>query len=214
MRPLFVVALVGVAACAKPDLRFWPGAGDAGQSGIGGNGGAGGGGGAGGSGGGGGSSDGGAPVSLDGFVAPPPDGGNCTVGQSGVLGLVPAATMAPGTACIACHTATNAGVLHIAGTVYNDYHEADLCLGVTDVKVQIQDAQGTVHMLDVNSSGNFVANSLTDNFPSPWSVAVVRGSLSRPMLSKVMSGDCNSCHTATGAQAAPGRIIAPVAGSP
>jgi hypothetical protein len=211
MRAL-VIALVGVAACARPDLRFVPGGEDAGSSNVGGNGSGNGSASDGSSGAG--SSDGGAPVSLDGFVAPAPDGGNCIVGQSGVLGLVPAATMAPGTACIACHTATNAGVLHIAGTVYNDYHEADLCLGVTDVKVQIADAQGTLHMLDVNSSGNFVANGLTDNFPSPWSVAVVRGSLSRPMVGKVMSGDCNSCHTATGAQAAPGRIIAPTAGAP
>jgi hypothetical protein len=133
----------------------------------------------------------------------------CSIGQSGVLGLVPGATMSPGTACIACHTATNAGHLNIAGTVYNAYNEPDLCLGVTDVKVQITDAQGTVHTLDVNSSGNFVENTSLVAYPTPWTVAVTRNAQSRPMVSKVMSGDCNSCHTAAGAQSAPGRIIAP-----
>jgi hypothetical protein len=185
------------AACSSPDLVFRVDAGGAvgGVGGVGGNG----------------SVDAGAPVSLDGFVAAPTDGGSCANGPAGVVAVIPAETMAPGTACLTCHLATNAGFLYIAGTVYRDYHEPDLCLGVTGVQVKVEDAQGSVHMLDVDSSGNFLDNSVSALYPTPWTVAVVSGSQSRAMVGTVTSGDCNSCHTASGANAAPGRIIAPTA---
>lgn len=152
-----------------------------------------------GSGGSGGASDGGAAV----------DGGSCVRGSAGAGAFIPGDTMAPGTACITCHLASKGGLLYIAGTVYSDYHEPDLCLGVSDVKVQITDAQGASHQLDVDASGNFLDNDLLSLWPSPWTVAVTRGAAMRPMVGTVTNGDCNSCHTAAGASNAPGRIIAP-----
>jgi hypothetical protein len=147
-----------------------------------------------------------------------PDGGmptNCTVGASGALGLVPVETMAPGTACVTCHLGIGKP-LYIAGTVYpaNAPHDADLCLGITGVQVEIVDANGGTHVYDVNSSGNFVDQSLLELWPSPWTVATTRGTARRPMVGTVTSGDCNGCHTAAGAQNAPGRILAPDDGPP
>jgi hypothetical protein len=137
------------------------------------------------------------------------DGGaGCAIGMAGPLGLVPAATMAPGSACITCHAATNAGTLHVAGTVYTAAHEPDGCLGVPDAKVVITDAQGAQHTLDVNSSGNFVDGTLL-GFSTPMQVTVTRNGQSRPMIGPVTNGDCNSCHNAAGANSAPGRIMAP-----
>ncbi len=149
-------------------------------------------------------------IVVDGGIVVP-DGGmptNCTIGASGALGLVPVETMAPGTACVTCHLAIGKPI-YIAGTVYPTYHEADLCLGVTDVQVEIVDSMGATHTLPVNSSGNFLDQDIFSLWPSPWTVAVTRGSARRAMVGTVTSGDCNGCHTAAGAQNAPGRIVAP-----
>ena len=44
----------------------------------------------------------------------------------------------------------------------------------------------------------------------PFSVKVIDGQgNSRAMVAKQSDGDCNGCHTATGAQMAPGRVMAP-----
>ncbi len=153
---------------------------------------------------------GGSVVLVDGGVALG-DGGmptNCTLGAAGALALVPVETMAPGTACVACHLAIGKPI-YIAGTVYPTYHEPDLCLGVTDVQVEIVDSMGATHTLPVNSSGNFLDQDIFSLWPSPWTVAVTRGAARRAMVGTVTNGDCNSCHTAAGANAAPGRIVAP-----
>ena len=176
---------------------------------VGGNGSDGNGTGTGGNGSGGGGNDLSITISDGGIVVP--DGGmptNCTLGASGALGLVPVDTMAPGTACVACHLAIGKP-LYLAGTVYPTYHDPDLCLGVTDVQIELVDANHATHMLPVNSSGNFLDQDIFSLWPSPWTVAVVRGSARRPMVGTVTDGDCNGCHTATGNNAAPGRILAP-----
>ena len=168
------------------------------------------GGGTGGNGAGGGDDGGGSVVLTDGGVALG-DGGmptNCTLGAAGAIALVPTDTMAPGTACVACHLAIGKP-LYLAGTVYPTYHEADLCLGVTNVQVEIVDSMNATHTLPVNSSGNFLDQDIFSLWPSPWTVAVVRGTARRQMVGTVTNGDCNACHTAAGAQGAPGRILAP-----
>jgi hypothetical protein len=150
-------------------------------------------------------------VVIDGGVALP-DGATqptgCTLGAAGALALVPVETMAPGTACVACHLGIGKPI-YIAGTVYPALHDADLCLGVTGVSVEIVDNSGAAHQLPVNTSGNFLDQSLLELWPSPWTVAVVRGAARRPMIATVTNGDCNACHTAPGANGAPGRILAP-----
>ena len=133
---------------------------------------------------------------------------NCAIGASGALGLVPVDTMAPGTACVACHLGIGKP-LYIAGTVYSTYHDPDLCLGVTGVQIELVDANHATHMMSVDSSGNFLDQDIFSLWPSPWTVAVVRGAARRPMVGTVTDGDCNGCHTAPGNNAAPGRILAP-----
>jgi hypothetical protein len=137
---------------------------------------------------------------------------NCTIGAAGAIAVIPAETMAPGTACGTCHLLI-AKPLYISGTVYPTYHEPDLCLGVTDVSIELVDANNATHSLPVDSSGNFLDNDIFSLWPSPWTVAVVKGSLRRPMIETVTNGDCNSCHTAAGANSAPGRILTPDASS-
>ena len=158
--------------------------------------------------------DGGSVTLVDGGIVVP-DGGmptNCTLGAAGAIAVIPTETMAPGTACVACHLAIGKPI-YLAGTVYPTYHEADLCLGVTNVQVEIVDSMGASHLLPVNSSGNFLDQDIFSLWPSPWTVAVVRGNAKRPMVGTVTNGDCNSCHTAAGANAAPGRIVPPDPGS-
>ncbi len=150
-----------------------------------------------------------APIALDaGVLLDAAMPSNCTVGAAGLGALVPIATMAPGTACVACH-AMIGKPLYVAGTVYPTYHEDDLCLGVTGVEVEVVDDSGATHTLDVNSSGNFYEQNPLAPWPSPWKVSVVRGSARRSMVAPVLNGDCNSCHTAAGANSAQGRIIGP-----
>ncbi|HJX65368.1 MAG TPA: hypothetical protein VJ860_15605 [Polyangia bacterium] len=44
----------------------------------------------------------------------------------------------------------------------------------------------------------------------PYTAKVVNGSgIERVMVSTASSGDCNGCHTQTGANGAPGRITLP-----
>lgn len=150
-----------------------------------------------------GDTDGGLVVIGDGAM---PTG--CSIGASGALGLVPVETMAPGTACVACHLGIGKPI-YIAGTVYPTYHDPDLCLGVTDVQIELVDANHATHVLPVNSSGNFLDQDILALWPSPWKVAVVRGAARREMVGTVVDGDCNGCHTAPGNNAAPGRILAP-----
>lgn len=159
----------------------------------------------------------GSPSSVDGSLPPvdgavaPGDGGaatGCTLGSSGAAAYIPIETMAPGTACNGCHVLIGKA-LNISGTVYSTAHEADLCLGVPDLQVEVTDSTGTPHLLAVNAAGNFVAQGLFEWWLSPWTVTVVRGAARRPMVGTVTNGDCNSCHTAAGANGADGRIIAP-----
>lgn len=137
------------------------------------------------------------------------DAGACAIGTAGIGGLIPGPTMAPGTTCIACHAATGAGALDIAGTVYTNLDEANLCLGVaSSLQVVITDAQGTAHTLAVNSSGNFYDSTL-GGIPTPYTAKVVGPNGSVPMMTSQTSGDCNSCHTSAGTQGAAGRIVGP-----
>ena len=84
-----------------------------------------------------------------------------------------------------------------------------MCLGVTNVTIELVDANNATHSLPVDSSGNFLDQDILELWPSPWTIAVVKGSLRRPMVETVTNGDCNSCHTAAGASAAPDRILTP-----
>ncbi len=142
-------------------------------------------------------------------------GGNmptqCSSGQYWMGGDQKSPDMHPGNACIACHTTTGSGAptLQIAGTIYQTPHDPNDCLGIgtAGVVVQITDSAGSVFSLPVNSSGNFLLQ--TGKLKPPYHALVSAGGKTRAMSVAQTSGDCNSCHTPTGAHGAPGRILAP-----
>jgi hypothetical protein len=117
------------------------------------------------------------------------------------------ASMRPGEACIACH-ATNGGPdFSIAGTVYPTGHEPNDCNGKGGVTVVITDAKGVAHNLTVNSVGNF---TFTGSLPTPYTAKVTNSAGGTRMMAAAQTvGDCNTCHTEKGTNAAPGRIVIP-----
>lgn len=120
-------------------------------------------------------------------------------------------TMKPGGACISCHTSSGEGPRYqIAGTVYPTAHEPDDCSGVdgsaNGAQVIVVDATGAEIVLSVNSAGNFYSR---ETIAFPYHAKVVQDGQERAMLAAQQSGDCNACHTESGANQAPGRIMLP-----
>lgn len=114
--------------------------------------------------------------------------------------------MEPGLACIQCHT-KKGPKFTIAGTVYPGFHTVDTCNGVASITVEITGADGKVQKITTNSVGNFKS---TTAVALPYTARVIDSSgKERKMFDEQTDGDCNICHTATGANNAPGRIHAP-----
>jgi hypothetical protein len=133
----------------------------------------------------------------------------CSSGQKWLLGDSGSSMMHPGKACITCHkTHPGAPRFTAAGTVFPTAHEPDDCVSrVTGATVVLTGADGKSVTLTVNSnSGNF---NYTGTLALPYKAKVVVGGKSRAMSASQTNGDCNSCHTQTGASGAPGRIIVP-----
>jgi hypothetical protein len=128
------------------------------------------------------------------------------------------ATMKPGEACIKCHV-VNADPdqqLTLGGTAYATPHEPDNCIAkvetgpaINTAVVEVTDKNGTVIPLKVNSVGNFSRSSLLGAVAMPYTAKIKYNGLERVMVASQTSGDCNSCHTQTGTQNAPGRILLP-----
>jgi hypothetical protein len=119
--------------------------------------------------------------------------------------------MAPGQACISCHSQGEGPRFAIAGTVYPTAHEPDDCNGTSSgtsgsISVVITGANGQSITLTPNSVGNFSSRS---GVGLPYTAQVISGGQVRAMSTPQTTGDCNSCHTQTGQNGAPGRILAP-----
>jgi len=114
--------------------------------------------------------------------------------------------MDPGRDCIACHAQGEGPNYVIAGTVYQNAGEADDCGGVSGVTVEITGADLNVTTLTTNSAGNFYSRA---SIAMPYGVKLTSNNGTRIMVAHQSVGACNSCHTQTGANAAPGRIMAP-----
>ncbi|HEX7668411.1 MAG TPA: hypothetical protein VF395_02450 [Polyangiaceae bacterium] len=119
--------------------------------------------------------------------------------------------MYPGRACVSCHASSGgeAPQFAFAGTVYPTAHEPDDCNGGVasgPVTVVVTGADGAVVSRQVNSAGNF---SYEGPLALPYTAKVISGGGERAMSAAQTSGDCNSCHTETGTNKAPGRIMAP-----
>jgi hypothetical protein len=144
----------------------------------------------------------------DPFSVPP----TCTSQTSWTGGTRGSPSMNPGLACIACHATTGgeAPLFALAGTVYPTAHEPDLCNGVNGAtvgaQVVIAGADGQTVTLSPNAAGNF---SYQGTVALPFQAKVVFMGRERVMTTPQSSGDCNSCHTQSGASGAPGRILLP-----
>ena len=131
---------------------------------------------------------------------------NWTGGNSG------SALMNPGQACISCHNRGEGPSYTIAGTLFPTGHEPNNCYGVDanvtkGAKVVVTGADGKTLSLTPNAAGNFFSNT---QVAKPFMVKVVDGAgVERLMAGSLTNGDCNTCHTATGASNAPGRVTLP-----
>lgn len=121
--------------------------------------------------------------------------------------------MHPGLACIHCHTSggeEEGPRFAVAGTVYPTPHEPDDCNGAASsagATVVVTDANGAEHRLTANGAGNFFLESRS--FPLPYTAKVTYEGRERVMVAEQSDGDCNGCHTESGANHAPGRIFLP-----
>ncbi len=115
--------------------------------------------------------------------------------------------MNPGESCIACHAREGEGPSYsAAGTVMGDYGDVDDCNGVEGVVVRIADANGDVFEATSNTAGNFF---FRDDIALPYTAEVESDAGIVAMTTSPTTGDCASCHTAEGANGAPGRIVTP-----
>jgi hypothetical protein len=170
-----------------------------------------------------GADDGGAPAApgaedagSSGDAAADPGGGiTCTSGTYWTQGNTRSALMHPGAACRDCHVVGGLGLfsLDLGGTVYPTAHEPIDCngVGVQGVTVVVTDANGKDTSFDVNAAGNFWHSDLLGVAPlaKPLHVKVVYGGKERAMVGALTDGDCNKCHSLTGTNAAPGRVLLP-----
>ena len=132
----------------------------------------------------------------------------CTSGTYWGGGGDGSSRMRPGEACIACHLQSGgeAPWFSAAGTVYMTGHEPNDCNGSGGATVVITDANGATYNLPVNSAGNFSSGA---GMAFPIHAKVVYNGAERAMVAAQTSGDCNTCHTQSGANGAPGRIALP-----
>jgi hypothetical protein len=150
-------------------------------------------------------------ASNDPFAAAP----TCTSATFWTGGDRESAEMHPGAACIDCHTRGVRGergpTFSVAGTLFASGHEPTDCNGINgrsdSATVEITDATGKVTRLAVNRAGNFYSEVKT--LPTPYTARVLYQGRIRSMLTPQTKGDCNSCHTQSGVEGAPGRIALP-----
>jgi mono/diheme cytochrome c family protein len=136
-------------------------------------------------------------------------GSTCTSGHTWTGGDEGSGNMNPGMPCIQCHASDEGPRFSIAGTVYPTIAEPDLCNGAPSASgahVVITGADGRVLMLSLNGAGNFYSET---QVARPYHAKVVTAAGERAMTAEQTSGDCNGCHTPSGANSAPGRIMLP-----
>lgn len=114
--------------------------------------------------------------------------------------------MEPGGDCISCHARDEGPNYTIAGTVMGASNDDDRCVGLDSATVVITGADGQVISLDTNGVGNFFYRG---PLATPYTAKVVRDGKELAMTTPQVDGDCASCHTAQGANSAPGRVLAP-----
>jgi hypothetical protein len=117
--------------------------------------------------------------------------------------------MEPGGDCIGCHESHGGPSFLVAGTVMAALHDDQNCSGVADMTVRLTGADGRQMDLITNATGNFYTLSNQGALALPFHAEVIRGSKSVAMMTAQTETNCMSCHTAAGANLAPGRILPP-----
>jgi hypothetical protein len=119
--------------------------------------------------------------------------------------------MEPGGDCIGCHASGEGPVFLFAGTVMAASNDDTNCSGVSGVTVRITGADGNKIELVTNSTGNFFWSGTAGTIVFPYTAEVSRNGVTVAMQSPRSASEtnCASCHTASGANGAPGRIVAP-----
>jgi hypothetical protein len=119
--------------------------------------------------------------------------------------------MEPGGDCIGCHSSGEGPSFSVAGTVMAALRDDTNCRGVEGVTVRLTGADGGQLDLVTNANGNFFLRAGRGALTFPYHAEVIHNGVTTPMLAARTEGetDCNSCHTAAGANTAPGRIVAP-----
>jgi mono/diheme cytochrome c family protein len=127
-------------------------------------------------------------------------------------------SMFPGEACVSCHVDKGGPKLAFAGTVYPTAHEPNDCKGVliTGAQINVTDSTQKTFTTDVQGNGSFYMYASPQKggilFTPPYTVKLTYQGRERDMTGLVTpptDGDCNSCHTETGMNGAPGRILLP-----
>ncbi|MFT3839946.1 MAG: hypothetical protein QM723_23365 [Myxococcaceae bacterium] len=140
-------------------------------------------------------------------------GAICASGRHYPQGLQTDAGMFPGQTCVGCHLINSPpNAYYFAGTVFPGFVTVDGCEETlpSGVVVEIYDSNNQLALtLPVLENGNFVSPSPDAGVKMPYKARVVSNGQVRAMTLPQVSGDCNSCHTQTGASGAPGRIRLP-----
>lgn len=132
----------------------------------------------------------------------------CSTGLQWTGGdLAGSPVMNPGQACIECHQREGEGpALTFAGTAFTRRHEDNDCFGQSDARVYVTGSDGRTIELVTNEAGNFYSSL---QVAMPYTAILLVNGQQEAMVTPQTSGDCNSCHTAAGANGAPGRISMP-----
>jgi hypothetical protein len=149
----------------------------------------------------------------------------CGLGESNGLGVSPqvcstssaigageSALMEPGGDCIGCHSSGEGPAFTVAGTVMAALHDDTNCSGVAGVTVRLTGADGNQIEVTTNATGNLsYRHTGAGGLTFPFYAEVSRNGATVAMLTPRTAAEtsCNACHTAGGANGAPGRIVAP-----
>jgi hypothetical protein len=152
-------------------------------------------------------------------------GAGCGEAESSGVGISPqvcstssavsageSAMMEPGGDCIGCHSGGEGPAFTVAGTVMAALHDDTNCSGVAGVTVRLTGADGNAIELTTNATGNFsYLHTGAGGLAFPYQAEVSRNGTTIAMLTPRTAAEtsCNACHTASGANGAPGRIVAP-----
>jgi mono/diheme cytochrome c family protein len=131
---------------------------------------------------------------------------NCSSGQTWSDGDHGSPLMHPGGNCIDCHSSGEGPRFAVAGTVMKASNDDENCDGVSGVSVVITGADGQKISLTTNGAGNFYSNSAV---ATPYKVTLTANGKTRSMAASQTDLNCMNCHTAEGANGAPGRILVP-----